>query len=274
MTGLAAACDAKPVERAEQLTLMDLNWMEMMREITRATPGGWVVERGNLVLCGSPLGTIVANTAMVAGPIDAGSVRSETERCFRAVGLPFSVMTRDHADAALQAELVRAGFHEFELMSTPAMALFPGGGTPSPPPPEVEIRAVNDERGREAYGRIMAEAYGVYGAPRSAILSHFAHLASVVGPTKQAFLAYRDGAAVAGAILYLSHGVGGVGWVGTLPAEFGRGYGSAITWRVVTEGFARGVRLMNLQASRMGAPVYRRMGFSSPTRYRAFLAGE
>ena len=259
------------MERAELLTLMDLNWMEMVREIARVTPGGWVVETEGLVMCGSPRGTIVANMAIVAGRVEVAAVRAATERCFRRVGLPFSVMTRDHADAALQAELARGGFREVELLTTPAMVFFAGGGTPPSPPPHVDVRSVVDDQGREAYARVMAEAYGVYGAPKTSILSHFAPLASVIGPTKQAFLAYRNGLPVAGAILYLSHGVGGVGWVGTLPSEFGRGYGSAVTWKVVTEGLGRGARFMNLQASPMGAPVYRRMGFTTPTHYRAFL---
>jgi hypothetical protein len=154
------------------------------------------------------------------------------------------------------------------------MAFFAGDGTPPPSPPDIDVRCVVDDAGREAYAGVMAQAYGVYGAPKSSIHSHFATLASVIGPTKQAFLAYRDDLPVAGAILYLSHGVGGVGWVGTLPSEFARGYGSAVTWRVVSEGFGRGARFMNLQASPMGVPVYRRMGFTTPTHYRAFLPAD
>jgi acetyltransferase (GNAT) family protein len=259
------------VERAELLALMDLNWMEMVREISRFTPGGWVVESEGLVMCGSPRGTIVANMAMIAGRVAAATVRAETERCFRGTGLPFSVMTRDHADAGLQLELAQQGYREVELLTTPAMAFVAGDGTPPPLPAGIDIRCVRDDAGREDYARVMAEAYGVYGAPKASILSHFALLESVVGPTKHAFLAYKNDVAVAGAILYLSHGVGGVGWVGTVPGEFGRGYGSAVTWKVVTEGLARGARFMNLQASPMGAPVYRRMGFTTPTHYRAFL---
>ena len=259
------------MERAKLLALMDLNWMEMVREIARFTPGGWVVETEGLVMCGSPRGTIVANMAIVAGPVPAATVRAQTERCFRSTGVPFSVMTRDHADTALQVELTQKGFREVELLTTPAMAFFVGDGTRRPLPQNIGIRCVVDDAGREDYARVMAEAYGVYGAPKASILSHFALLGSVVGPTKQAFLAYRNRLPVAGAILYLSHGVGGVGWVGTVPSEFGRGYGSAVTWKVVTEGLARGARFMNLQASPMGAPVYRRMGFTTPTHYRAFL---
>jgi hypothetical protein len=93
----------------------------------------------------------------------------------------------------------------------------------------------------------------------------------VRGPSTQAYLGWVGGEAVSGATLYLSHGIGGVGWVGTRPSRFGRGYGAALTWRVVEEGFRRGVSLLNLQASPMGASVYRRIGFVTPTHYRMFL---
>jgi len=106
----------------------------------------------------------------------------------------------------------------------------------------------------------------------ASVTEHFETAASVSGPETQAYLAYRDGRAVAGAILYMAHGVGGIGWVATLPAEFGRGYGRAVTRAVIEDGFARGARFMNLQASPMGEPMYRRMGFTTPTHYRWFLA--
>jgi GNAT superfamily N-acetyltransferase len=251
------------------LALMDRNMAEMYREMTRATPGGWIVERAGLLVCGSPLGSLTTNMAIVTGETTAEAVRAETDRWFRAAGLPFSVWTRAHADAALEAALRTAGF--FPVTETPGMVFVPGAGRRGALPPETTIRPVHDDAGREAFGRIMAEAYAVYGTPPESTREKFARLESVVGPTTQAYLAYRGDAPVAGAILYLSHGIGGIGWVGTLPRAFGRGYGTAVTWEVVEQGLARGVPFLSLQASPMGAPVYARMGFTTPTRYRVFV---
>src|SRR6185503_1100241 len=117
-----------------------------------------------------------------------------------------------------------------------------------------------------------ARAFGVYEVPGESITEHFLTAESVSGPATQAYLAYRAGRAVAGAVLYMAHDVGGIGWVATLPEEFGRGYGRAVTWAVIEAGIARGARFMNLQASPMGEPMYRRMGFTTPTHYRWFLA--
>jgi len=254
------------------LALMDMNMREMYREDARATPGGWIVERAGLLMLGSPLGTVTTNMAIVVGRPDAATVRRETDRTFRRAGLPFSVWTRAHADAALEAALPQAGFTH--IAGAPGMVLLPGDGEPMPPPPGITIRAVVDDAGRADFARMSAPAWSVYGNPEDSTASHFAALASVCGPTTQAFVAYREDRPVAGAILYVSHDVGGVGWVGTLPEEQRRGYGAAVTWAVVHEGLRRGVRLMNLQASPMGEPVYRRMGFRTPTQYRFFVAGD
>jgi len=242
---------------------------EMYREMARTAPGGFVVERDGLVMVGAPLGTIVTNMAIVAGPTDVATIRRETERVYGAAGLPFSVHTRAHADADLAAALEASGFRE--INATPGMVLRPGEGERRGRPARLEIRPVTGHGERRAYGEVMAEAYAVYGTPAESTRAFFERLEAVAGPTTQAYLGVVDGAPVAGAILYLSHGIAGVGWVGTRPAVFGKGYGPALTWHVVDEGFRRGAPLVNLQASPMGAPVYRKMGFATPTHYPMFI---
>ncbi len=242
---------------------------EMYREMARATPGGFVVERAGLVMVGAPHGTVVTNMAIVAGPTDAGTIVRETERVYGQSALPFSVHTRAHVDRELDDELAAGGFQE--IASTPGMVLPAGAGTPVAPPAELALRAVENDDDREAYADVMAEAYAVYGTPEESTQAFFARMQSVRGPTTQAFLGWVGERAVAGAILYRSHGIGGIGWVGTRPSAFGRGYGAALTWRVVEEGVRRGVPWLNLQASPMGAPVYRRLGFETPTHYRMFI---
>ncbi len=259
-----------PLERGELLALLDANTAAVYAIDTRATPGGTVVETPELVMCRTPRGTVATNMAIVTGPIDAEAVRDRTFAFYRPTDSPFSVWTREHADAALEVQLGALGFQP--IHREPGMVFLPGGGPAVAPPDGSAVRPVTDDAGRADYARIMARAFALYGTPESSTLEHFEDLASVVGPATQAFLAYRDGRAVAGATLYMAHGVGGVGWVGTLPEEFGRGYGSAVSWAVIAEGLRRCARFMGLQASPMGEPMYRRMGFTTPTHYRWFLA--
>ena len=255
---------------AEVLALTDLNMVAMYSADTRATPGGEVSRVDGLLMCVTPQGTVVTNMALVTGPITARSVREATARMYEPRAVPYSVWTRAHADARLEAELADLGFTRFH--EEPGMVLGQEDGAPVPRPDGLRIDPVTDDRGRETFGRLMAASYGVYGTPKEATRERFATMTAVTGPDRYTVLAYVGERAVAGAMLFMAHGVGGVNWVGTLPGEFGRGYGAAVTWAVVEEGRRRGARLMNLQASPMGESLYRRLGFRTATQYRVFVA--
>ena len=262
----------RSTEETELLAAMDRNLVAVYRADIEATPGGRVTDAPGVVMFRTPHGTLATNMAIVTGPIAAGTILELTRRAYAPNG-QFAVWTREHADEALAAELPAFGFHQ--IHREPGMVFLPGAGTPAESPSDVTIRPVTDEAGRAAYSGIMIEAFGIYGAPPDSTAEHFATLAGVVGPTTQAFLAYKDERAVAGAMLYMAHEVAGIGWVGTLPDEFGHGYGPAVTWAVIAEGFRRGARFINLQASPMGERVYRRMGFITPPHYRWwFLTSE
>jgi hypothetical protein len=209
---------------------------------------------------------------IVRGRTDAVSILRETERLYRVGGHPFSVWTRDHADAALEDDLRRHGF--FEVHLEPGMILAAAAFRPRPLPQDLTVHAVHDDARRAALSRVVAAAFAVYGTPEPSTEEHFARLESVTGPDIQAFLACSGERPVAAAILYMAHGVAGVGWVGTLPSDFGHGFGGAVTSAVAEEGFRRGARFVSLQASPMGAPMYTRMGFTVATHYRWFLAPE
>lgn len=259
------------MNREELLALVDANMAAMYATDTRATPGGEVVERPGLRCCRTPRGTAMTNLVITTARVDAATLARETDRVYRRAGHPFSVWLRAHADEALAAAAPSRGFRE--LTAVPAMILAPRDAVPPPSCAEpLEIAAVADETGRAAFAAVVGEAWTVYGTPAESTAEHFATLASVAAPGAQGFLARRDGVPVAAAVLYLAHGVGGVGWVATRPAHARRGYGAAITWAVVAAGFARGAAFMSLQASPMGAPIYRRLGFTTPTHYRVFVA--
>jgi ribosomal protein S18 acetylase RimI-like enzyme len=65
----------------------------------------------------------------------------------------------------------------------------------------------------------------------------------------------------------LTHGVAGIYWVGTMPAARGKGLAELCTRAAGNAGFDMGARVASLQASVMGEPVYRRMGYIEVTRY-------
>ena len=86
-------------------------------------------------------------------------------------------------------------------------------------------------------------------------------------PGVSIYLGEVDGVPVSTATAW--QGVAGVGIfnVATPPESRGRGFGRAITTRAVVDGFASGAELAWLQASALGEPVYRSMGFRQVDTY-------
>lgn len=75
------------------------------------------------------------------------------------------------------------------------------------------------------------------------------------------YLGWLDGVAVASVSAYYGAGVVGIYNVATLAEARGKGIGSAITLHALQEARALGYQAGTLQASEMGEPIYRRLGF-------------
>ncbi len=77
------------------------------------------------------------------------------------------------------------------------------------------------------------------------------------------FLAWLDGKPVATSLLFLAAGAAGIYAVSTLPEARRKGIGGWVTLRALQHGRERGYTVGTLQASAMGEPVYRKLGFEA-----------
>jgi ribosomal protein S18 acetylase RimI-like enzyme len=251
--------------RAELIELSDLNYAEAMRELARRAGGVVHDEDGLLAFVGAHPLPVLCNGVMRTGSrLDAGEVLARANRFFTGHGRGYSVLIRAHADEDLRAAAAAAGL--IEMGDTPGMVLdhrLPD----SPPPAGVTLRRVETAADAAAFADVMGSAYATYGMPPDVAPQLFARLETLTAPHIAAFLALVDGAAAAGAMVIVTHGVAGVYWVGTKPAARGRGLAELCTRAVGNAGFDLGARIAALQASPMGEPVYRRMGYFDVTSY-------
>lgn len=255
------------------LSACDLNYAEAMRELTRRA-GGEVYDRGGVLMyaAADPFPVLQDGVMRTHGREDAKDVLEHARAFFGGRRRGFSLIVRAHADDDLAAAATAAGMAQ--LGNAPGMVLrqrLPDAVAAD----GVTLRRVCTPGDAAAFGAVMGPAYESLGFPGHFAPRIFAHAETLMAPHIAAFLALVDGEPAAGAMTIVTHGVAGVYWVGTAPAARGRGLAELCTRAAGNAGFDLGARIASLQASPMGEPVYRRMGYVEVTRYPFFVhAGE
>jgi len=163
----------------------------------------------------------------------------------------------------LDGKLVARGF---VVESTPGMAADIDGLEAREPPPGVTIGEVGeDPRELEACIRVTEVANEMPDETTPALLRAIARF-----PERdhiRAFVASVNGAPASSAMLLEWAGVAGLYNVGTLPEFRGRGLGTIVSIAALEAGRADGYPIGVLQATAMGEPVYRAMGFEERCRF-------
>jgi len=252
-----------------------LNLLELSRESTRWGTGGALEESGGILLfaTGSWL-PVVCNGAFRSD--DTASPTELVERAdafFGARRRGFTVMVRDQpVDDDLREACAAAGLTVFgepspEMICTAPVAA-PGAGLAD----GVEIRHITTPTGVDDLAAVTGAAYSTYGMPVDVPAQLFSLPRRVLSaPHVDAVVAYDGDEPVAAAMSLLSHGIAGLYWVGTVERARRTGLGRAVTAAVTNTAFDRGAAAVTLQASVMGEPVYRSMGYESLYHYQDWV---
>jgi len=264
-TSATRATGTAQLERSASIELSDLNLAEAYRELSRRGGGSVLDEDGRLFFAGAhPLPFLVNGVMRTGAGPPADEVLARASAFFEARARGFTVTVRAHADRDLEAAAAAAGYARFG--EPPAMVLerrLPDRD----PPPGVAVRQVETRADAEAFAQVNGEAYATHGMPRDVTPALFSRLDVLRAPHIASFVAWVGDEPAAAAMTIVTHAVAGIYWVGTRPAMRGRGLAELVTRTATNAGFDRGGRIASLQASVMGEPVYRRMGYTELTRY-------
>ncbi|HSR95162.1 MAG TPA: GNAT family N-acetyltransferase, partial [Solirubrobacterales bacterium] len=171
------------------------------------------------------------------------------------------------ADRDLTAAAERNGLREVHAM--PEMVL-PGRVEERPPPAGAELGRVDSAADAADYWRVATSSFATNGFPPE-VFAFYDNHEGFEADNAAAFLARIDGRPAGIAMTLVSHGVAGIYWVGCTEEARGRGLGRTVTATAVNAGFDIGAEIASLQASPMGEPIYRRMGFETIFDYRLFM---
>jgi hypothetical protein len=146
----------------------------------------------------------------------------------------------------------------------PGMAMHPMPAAGSVPPRAgLDIRRVVDGAGIADHIRAAAGGFAMPPAWIEAIVTE--PLAR--HPDVAMYVGYVDGEPVTSGLGIRTGQTIGVYNIATVEAARGRGYGAAMTMRIVDDGGVAGCTVAALQASEMGLPIYERLGFRTIVEY-------
>jgi hypothetical protein len=239
------------------------------RALTNYSQRGVVDEDGGVLLCASGSWIpVVGNCAFRIDPsVPAADLVGRADAYFATVGRGYGIKARDTGeDKDLEEASVASGLAAF---GDGAPQMLCRGPLPDPPTVEgVAMRPVEDVVGLAAFVDVNAAAYATYGMPPETLVDLFDAPEAVLGdPSVHCVVAWRGAEPLATALVYESDGAASVQWVGTVPAARGAGLGALVTAEVTNLAFARGASSVTLQASSMGEPVYRGLGYETIYRY-------
>jgi ribosomal protein S18 acetylase RimI-like enzyme len=249
-----------------------LNLIELSRESTRWGVGGALEESAGILMfaTGSWLPVVCNGAFRTDDSASPAELIARADSFFGARKRGYAVMVRDTAtDADLRRACETAGLAVFGEPSPEMICTAP---VASAPPEGIEIRHITTTQGVADFATVTGAAYVTYGMPveTAAELLSLPHRL-LEAPHVVAVVAYDAERPVAAAMTLLSHGVAGIYWVGTVENARRSGLGRAVTAAVTNAAFDRGAAAVTLQASVMGAPVYRSMGYTTIYHYQDWV---
>jgi len=241
---------------------------EVLRETALRCGGGLCEEHGLLLVAGNHPCPVLVNSALRTGTMDASEALSRAEAFFGERGHRYEAWTRDGTDADLEKAAVAAGMRIAAELSGMVLHRSPELSRPGP---GAELRRVEDIRGVRDFTNVVAEGFHEEAPGLSDLVrSIFSEPRSIIAPDTAAFVVWNCGEPAAAAMTMVKEGVGWIGWVATRPGFRGRGLGQLATAAATRAGFALGATFASLEATRMGAPVYLRLGYREVLRYRTY----
>jgi ribosomal protein S18 acetylase RimI-like enzyme len=177
----------------------------------------------------------------------------------RLSGLDWRWWVGPDSDSGVAEALQARGYSRTGSMPIMAVRL---GQLPEPAlPAGLVVERVEQAADVADYVDAYASSFGVGPEIRDAVVKAESGLRTDLGRLIR-LVGRVDGRPVATSAVVISDGVAGLYWIATDPEYRGRGIGAALTAEAMAVGRQYGASVCTLQASGLGEPVYRRLGFT------------
>jgi ribosomal protein S18 acetylase RimI-like enzyme len=198
------------------------------------------------------------------GATDAAVDRAVEE--VRARGVPFCVVLRRGPDDHFAARVLELGLR-YHPDVMPGLALNPIPSDVEASDVRLDIRVVDDETGLRDHIATAARGFDI----PVVMVGEFVGRELWLRPDCTVYVGTFDGKPVTSGMAVRTGGTIGLYMIATIPEARGRGFGDAITRRLLTDAAAAGCEVAALTASDMGRPIYERIGFRLVLEYDIYV---
>ena len=216
------------------------------------------IRRSHGLLGGSPIGYHNCVVRAMLAPQDADSAIVSSCELMRAKAVPGSW----HVGPSMRPSdlWLRLEAHGFTGAVEPGMAADLERLPDVEMPAGLQIERIRSTTDLDSYARVLSLGFGE-GAVEAAWLRTMYERIGVDNKYWQHFLGRLEGRPVATASVLLAAGVAGLYFVNTVPAERGRGFGTAMSRWPLIGAHDMGYRVGVLGSSPMGHGLYEQLGF-------------
>jgi ribosomal protein S18 acetylase RimI-like enzyme len=242
--------------------LADANLIEAVREHARwQVPCTLSEEGGVLLMAGAnAFPGAFRNCVLRLDPqVPPSLVLVRAQTFFKPYGRGYTLLTRASRDGDLIETLQATGMAP--LADSPCM-LIEAPVAESVLPAGIHIERMTELRHVQDAVRINAGAYEALRLPAAETHVFFGKPQALLSPQVTGVVAYRGAEPVSTALTLHSGEGAGVYWVGTAASAQRLGLAELCTRLATNAGFAAGAKTVTLQASPLGEPIYRRMGYT------------
>jgi ribosomal protein S18 acetylase RimI-like enzyme len=272
----------EPMDDALLAALEHENLIEAMAFVGSSIDGAVVRRSDGVALIGSGLPIRLFNQVLIEGDGASPEALADAVQVLRDRVSPFVVNLRIGADDGVIPVTTGLGLVPLSTRPwMPGMALHPvarsgasPAGAPSTdappadaPPADHDIRLVTDAAGLEDHIRAAAAGFEM---DVDLVRMIMAGTLDAVD-TAHVYVGYTDGQPVTAGLGLRTGRTIGVYNIATVPEARKRGYGAAMTTRIVDDAVAAGCDVAVLQASEMGFGIYERLGYRTVVEYMAYI---
>lgn len=253
--------------------LADANLLEAVREHARwQSPCECVEDDGVMMVAGPNPFPIAFRNCVVRsdGRTPAARVLERARDYFSKRGRGYTVLVRARLDTDLEEALRADGLSPAEA---PCMLIESPVAEPAIPQ-GIRVERFSTEAHVQHAVQINEDAYEAIKLPARETRVFFERRSALLSSRVIGFVAYRGALPVSTALTMLSGEGAGVYWVGTASAARRSGLADVCTRLATNAGFASGARVVTLQASAFGEPLYRKLGYRTYDRLLRFRCPE